>query len=89
MIVGLFVGWRRDGDKLNHFMRWCEAITKGMTTAEALAHVRSILLLLLVSCAPAPSGCAADRPIRVRINDRIRLPDRAVGDDRAVESGKR
>ena len=28
---------RRDGDKLNHFMRWCEAITAGMTTEEASA----------------------------------------------------
>ena len=37
------VMWRRGGDKLNHFMRWCEAITEGMTSAEALAHIRSIL----------------------------------------------
>jgi hypothetical protein len=34
---------RRDGDKLNHFMRWCESITEGMSTEEALAHVRGIL----------------------------------------------
>jgi hypothetical protein len=36
--------WRRRGsDKLNHFMRWCEAITEGMTTVEALGYIRSIL----------------------------------------------
>lgn len=34
---------RRSGDKLSHFMRWCEAITKGMTTKEALEYVRAIL----------------------------------------------
>src|SRR5688500_19976832 len=34
---------RRAGDKLNHFMRWCRAITKGMTAEEALAYVRRIL----------------------------------------------
>lgn len=34
---------RRTGDKLSHFMRWCEAITEGMTTAEALGYVRGIL----------------------------------------------
>ncbi len=37
------VGWRRSGDKLNHFLRWCERITEGMTTREALGFVRSIL----------------------------------------------
>jgi len=34
---------RRGADKLNHFMRWCEAITEGMSTQEALDHVRAIL----------------------------------------------
>jgi len=34
---------RRGQDKLNHFMRWGDAITKGMTTDEALSHVRSLL----------------------------------------------
>jgi hypothetical protein len=34
---------RRAGDKLNHFMRWCDAITDGMTQDEALAFVRGIL----------------------------------------------
>jgi hypothetical protein len=35
--------WRRAGDKLSHFMRWCRAITRGMTTEEALGYVRGIL----------------------------------------------
>lgn len=34
---------RRGADKLNHFMRWCSAITEGMSTQEALDHVRAIL----------------------------------------------
>ena len=37
------VSWRRAGDKLNHFMRWCEAITAGMDTQEALDRVRALL----------------------------------------------
>ncbi len=37
------VGWRRGADKLNHFMRWCEELTKGMSTREALDHVRALL----------------------------------------------
>src|SRR5687767_10134686 len=37
------VSWRRGGDKLEHFMRWCEKITAGMTTEEALGFVRGIL----------------------------------------------
>jgi len=41
--VAWIVSWRRGGDKLNHFMRWCEAITEGMSTEEALGYVRSIL----------------------------------------------
>ena len=39
---------RRNGDKLNHFMRWCERITAGMTTQEALDYVRGILPRTLV-----------------------------------------
>lgn len=35
--------WRRYGDKLNHFIRWCSAITRGMPTDRALAFVRQIL----------------------------------------------
>ena len=42
-----YLGWvvweRRGADKLNHFMRWCEAITEGMSTEDALSYVRSIL----------------------------------------------
>ena len=34
---------RRGADKLNHFMRWCEAKTKGVDTDDALGYVRSIL----------------------------------------------
>lgn len=34
---------RRGADKVNHFMRWCEAKTKGMDTEDALSYVRSIL----------------------------------------------
>ena len=34
---------RRGGDKLHHFMRWCEAITEGMTTQDALDYVRALL----------------------------------------------
>lgn len=34
---------RRAADKLNHFMRWCEALTEGMTKQEALDYVRAIL----------------------------------------------
>jgi hypothetical protein len=41
--VSDIVGWRRGADKLNHFMRWCRALTKGMTTEDALAFVRSML----------------------------------------------
>lgn len=37
------VARRRGGDKLNHFMRWCEAITAGMNTQEALSYVRALL----------------------------------------------
>lgn len=35
--------WRRGGDKLNHFLRWCSAITRGMPAGRALAFVRQIL----------------------------------------------
>lgn len=41
--VGDIVSWRRGGDKLSHFLRWCERITKGMTADEALAFVRGLL----------------------------------------------
>jgi hypothetical protein len=41
--VADIVQYRRYGDKLAHFMRWCEAITKGMTTEDALGYVRGIL----------------------------------------------
>lgn len=34
---------RRGADKLNHFMRWCEHITEGMSAEERLAYVRGIL----------------------------------------------
>ena len=34
---------RRGADKLNHFMRWCEAITAGMSAEDALSYVRSLL----------------------------------------------
>jgi hypothetical protein len=37
------VNWRRGGDKLAHFMRWCEKITAGLSKEEALGFVRSIL----------------------------------------------
>ena len=39
----LTVSERRVHDKLNHFMRWCEAITEGMDTRESLDHVRALL----------------------------------------------
>lgn len=41
--VSDIVQWRRDGDKLNHFMRWCERLTAGMARTEALAAVRAML----------------------------------------------
>src|SRR5262249_48728894 len=41
--LGWVVWERRGADKLNHFMRWCEAITEGMSTEDALSYVRSIL----------------------------------------------
>ena len=34
---------RRGSDKLNHFIRWCDAITRGMTADDALSYVRSLL----------------------------------------------
>lgn len=37
------VMWRRGGDKLSHFMRWCHSITKGMPAEEALGYVRGLL----------------------------------------------
>lgn len=41
--VSDIVGWRRLGDKLSHFMRWCEALTEGMSDEEALGTVRGIV----------------------------------------------
>lgn len=36
--------WMRQGaDKLNHFMRWCESWTRGMTDRQALDAVRALL----------------------------------------------
>ena len=37
------VRMRRHADKLNHFMRWCESWTRGMTQQQALDVVRAIL----------------------------------------------
>jgi hypothetical protein len=34
---------RRSADKLNHFMRWCEAKTDGMSMEDALSYVRALL----------------------------------------------
>lgn len=34
---------RRAADKLNHFMRWCEAMTKGMTREEKLGAIKGLL----------------------------------------------
>lgn len=42
------VAWRRGSDKLNHFLRWCHEITKGMTVDDAIGHVRGILPSSLV-----------------------------------------
>jgi hypothetical protein len=46
--VGDIVRDRRSADKLNHFMRWCSAITEGMSTEEALGYVRAILPASLI-----------------------------------------
>lgn len=37
------VWWRRAGDKLSGFIRWCHARTKGMPKRDALAYVRRLL----------------------------------------------
>jgi hypothetical protein len=37
------VSQRRSADKLNHFMRWADALTEGMSAYEALQHIRAIL----------------------------------------------
>jgi len=34
---------RRGADKLNHFMRWCEAITSGMSHEEKLSTINALL----------------------------------------------
>lgn len=41
--VSWCVRWRRDGDKLNHFLRWCHAITEGMPPEDAVSYVRGLL----------------------------------------------
>jgi hypothetical protein len=35
--------WRQGADKLNHFMRWCESWTNGMTERQKLDAVRAVL----------------------------------------------
>ncbi len=40
---GVMLRDRRGADKLNHFMRWCSAVTEGMSDQDALSHVKSIL----------------------------------------------
>lgn len=37
------VSARRGSDKLNHFMRWCESLTEGLSDEEAIDFVRGIL----------------------------------------------
>jgi len=37
------VGDRRDADKLNHFIRWAEAITADMPRQDRMSHVRALL----------------------------------------------
>src|ERR1051325_456798 len=37
------VAWRRGGDKINHFNRWCRAITRGMPPEDAVSYVRGLL----------------------------------------------
>ncbi len=34
---------RQSADKLNHFMRWCEALTRGMPKQRKLEYVRALL----------------------------------------------
>ena len=59
------VRWRRGADKLNHFMRWCEELTKGMTKQEALDYVRTLLPRNLIGdqslCASARAASGAAR----------------------------
>ncbi|HEY3052538.1 MAG TPA: hypothetical protein VGK04_04030 [Thermoanaerobaculia bacterium] len=74
------VMYRRWGDKLNHFMRWCEAITKGMTTEAALNYVCSIL----------PSSLIGDHAYghweTYRRHRDIRYPRRVDAASRRVQS---
>jgi hypothetical protein len=42
-LVTPIVSWRRAGDKLSHFLRWCSAITRGMPPEQTLAFVRRVL----------------------------------------------
>ncbi|HEX7831030.1 MAG TPA: hypothetical protein VF787_15345 [Thermoanaerobaculia bacterium] len=37
------VNVRRSYDKVNHFMRWCETLTRGMTLQRKLDYVRALL----------------------------------------------
>ncbi len=39
---------RRGADKLNHFLRWCRALTAGMSTPQALNFVRALLPRTLI-----------------------------------------
>jgi hypothetical protein len=41
--LSMMVAMRRGSDKLNHFVRWCHAITKGMDSETAIGHVRSLV----------------------------------------------
>lgn len=39
-----WIVWERRGaDKLNHFMRWCDSLTRGMPRAQKIDSVRAIL----------------------------------------------
>jgi hypothetical protein len=62
---------RRSADKLNHFMRWCEAITDGLSRQEALDAVRGIL----------PSSLIGDHAFGhweayLKYSRRVRIPAR-------------
>jgi hypothetical protein len=57
------VSWRRAGDKLNHFMRWCRAITNGMSSEASIDHVRSLLPASLVGDHALDHWIAERRPV--------------------------
>lgn len=70
--VSDIVHGRRGGDKLNHFLRWCERRTAGMARTEALDAVRAIL----------PAGLIGDHAYlhweqHLRWRDRAYVPDAA------------